>query len=295
MDSLEYYARPGPMTDLRDQADLFRDLPTAIPALCQVVQGVLLHIFWAERYGVKLSEERKQEVNIRPVAQRLARIREVNRLPLVIPRPVEERQVGNCHDFSTLLCAMLRHQGVPARARCGFGRYFVPEHYEDHWVCEYWKADEQRWVMVDPQLDALQRKVLQINFDPCDMPPGQFLPGGQAWQLCRSGLADPDHFGIFDMHGLWFVRGDLLRDLASLNKMELLPWDCWGLIEGEDKNLSADDMALLDRVAALTLADNSAFAEMRTLYENDARLCVPSVIKSYPGSGVQTVEIASIS
>jgi hypothetical protein len=294
MDSLEYYAHPGPMTDPRDQADLFRDLPTAIPALCQVVQGVLLHIFWAEQYGVKLSEERKQEVNIRPVAQRLARIRQVNRLPLVIPRLVEERQVGNCRDFSTLLCAMLRYQGVPARARCGFGKYFVPEHFEDHWVCEYWKADELRWVMVDPQLDALQRKVLQINFDPCDMPPGQFLPGGQAWQLCRSGQADPDHFGISDMHGLWFVRGDLLRDLASLNKMELLPWDCWGLIEGEDKNLSADDMALLDRVAALTRADNSAFAEMRALYENDKRLCVPNVVKSYSGSGVQIVDLASL-
>jgi len=294
MDSLEYYARPGPMTDPRDQADLFRDLPSEIPALCQVVQGVLLHIFWAERYGVKLSEERKQELNIRPVAQRLARIREVNRLPLVIPRQVEERQVGNCHDFSTLLCAMLRHQGVPARARCGFGRYFVPEHYEDHWVCEYWKADERRWVVVDPQLDALQRKVLQINFDPCDMPPGQFLPGGNAWQVCRSGQADPDHFGISDMHGLWFVRGDLLRDLASLNKMELLPWDCWGLIEGEDKNLSADDMALLDRVAALTLADNSAFAEMRPLYESDERLRVPSVVKSYAAAGAQMVDITQL-
>ena len=168
------------------------------------------------------------------------------------------------------------------------------DHFEDHWVCEYWKADERRWVMVDPQLDALQREVLQIKFDPCDVPCGQFLPGGQAWQLCRSGQADPDHFGIFDMHGLWFVRGDMLRDLASLNKMELLPWDGWGLIERGDKDLSADDMALLDRVAALTLADNSAFAEMRALYENDARLCVPSVIKSYPGGNVQMVDLARL-
>jgi len=168
------------------------------------------------------------------------------------------------------------------------------DHFEDHWVCEYWKADKRRWVMVDPQLDALQRKVLQIKFDPYDMPPGRFLPGGQAWQLCRSGQADPDHFGISDMHGLWFVRGDLLRDLASLNKMELLPWDCWGLIEGEDKNLSADDMALLDRVAALTLADNSAFAEMRPLYESDERLRVPSVVKSYAAAGAQIVDITQL-
>jgi len=294
LDPLEYYTRPGPMTDPRDQADMFRDLPTAIPALCQAVQGVLLHIHWAERYGIKLSEERKQEVNIRPVAQRLARMRQVNRLPIVIPRPLEEHQVGNCHDFSTLLCAMLRYQGVPARARCGFAKYFTPDHFEDHWICEYWRADERRWVIVDPQLDPLQRKVLQIKFDPNDMPPGQFLAGGEAWQLCRTGQANPDHFGIFDMHGLWFVRGNLLRDLASLNKMELLPWDGWGLIDREDKDLSADDMALLDRVAALTLDDNSAFAEMRTLYENDARLCVPSIIKSYSRSGVQTVDLTGL-
>ncbi len=294
LDPLEYYAHPGPMTDPRDQANMFRDLPAAIPALCQVVQGVLLHIHWAERYGQKLSEERKQEVNIRSVAQRLARMRQVNRLPIVIPRPIEERQVGNCHDFSTLLCAMLQHQGVPARARCGFAKYFIPDHFEDHWVCEYWKADERRWVMVDPQLDPFQRKVLQTKFDPNDMPPGQFLPGGEAWQLCRTGQADPDHFGIFDMHGLWFVRGNLLRDLASLNKVELLPWDGWGLIDREDKDLSADDLSLLDHVAALTVDDNSVFAEMRTLYENDARLCVPSVIKSYSASGVQTVDLNSL-
>jgi len=126
------------------------------------------------------------------------------------------------------------------------------------------------------------------------MPPGQFLSGGQAWQLCRSGRADPDKFGIFDMHGLWFFRGNLLRDLASLNKMELLPWDGWGLIDREDKDLSADDMALLDRVAALTLGDNSAFVELRALYENDTRLCVPSVIKSYSASSVQTVDLVGL-
>ena len=84
------------------------------------------------------------------------------------------------------------------------------------------------------------------------------------------------------------------RDLASLNKVELLPWDGWGLIDREDKDLSADDLALLDRVAVLTVDDNRVFVEMRTLYENDARLCVPSVIKSYSASGVQTIDLAGL-
>ena len=292
-DPLEYYARPELMTDPQGQAQLFEDLPAEIPALCQVVQGLVLHIFWAERYGVKLSDERKQEVQFRSVARKLARIRELADWPLTVPRPPEKKLVGNCRDFAVMLCAILRHHGIPARARCGFGTYFTPGHYEDHWVCEYWKAGEQRWVMVDSQLDRVQRQALRIQFSPYDLPPGQFVPGGQAWQLCRAARADPDRFGIFEMHGLWFVRGDLMRDLASLNKTELLPWDVWGVIEGEDKDLAPADWALLDCVAGLTLADNDSFHEMRLTYLNNAHLCVPDVIRSYTSARARSEDWAA--
>lgn len=139
---LERYARPGPMTGPKEDAGLFDGLPREIPALCQIVQGLLIHIFWAERHGVTLSEERRQEVQIRSVAHMRARIRGLDDRPLTVARPLEKRLVGNCRDFVTLLWAMLPHQGVPARTRCGFARYFLPNHYEDHWVCEYWQADK---------------------------------------------------------------------------------------------------------------------------------------------------------
>jgi len=280
---LEYYARPGLMTGPGEHASLFEGLPSEIPALCQVVQGILLHIFWAERYGVELSEKREEEVNISRVAEMLARIREMAAIPLTIPRPPEMKLVGNCRDFATMLCAMLRHQGVPARARCGFGAYFTPGKYEDHWVCEYWHADEARWVMVDAQLDALQRKVLKISFDPCDVPRDQFLVGGKAWHMCRFGKADPDNFGIFDLRGMGFIRGDLVRDLLALNKIEILPWDGWGVIAKRDEDLSASDMALLDRIAELTLVDDPPFAEVRAIYEEEeARLRMPSAYMVAP-------------
>jgi hypothetical protein len=48
---------------------------------------------------------------------------------------------------------MLQSQGKPARARCGFGRYFKAGWYEDHWICEYWNDEQGRWIMVDAQLD----------------------------------------------------------------------------------------------------------------------------------------------
>ena len=188
-----------------------------------------------------------------------------------------------------MLCAMLRHQGVPARARCGFARYFEPNHFEDHWVCECWQGE--RWVMVDPQLDALQRDRLGISFDPLDVPDDQFLTGGKAWEMCRAGKVNPDAFGIFDMHGLGLVRGSVIHDLASLNKLELLPWDSWGLIERDEKELSKTDMALLDQVAAITQVDNSRFDEIQSVYQNNECLRVPPVIRSYLKTGVQTVKI----
>lgn len=111
-DPLEYYATPGPMTNPQAQASLFDDLPRDVPALCRIVQGILIHIFWAEQQGVNLSDERKQEVQIRSVPRKLARIRELDNRSLTVARPPENRLVGNCRDFSVMLCSILRYQGI---------------------------------------------------------------------------------------------------------------------------------------------------------------------------------------
>ena len=287
---LQYYSRPGRMTDPGNEARMFADLPLEVPALRDVVQGLLIHVFWAQRYGLTLSAEREEELQIRSVSEKLKRIRKLTDRPLTEPRPLDSRLVGNCRDFSLMLCAMLRHQGVPARARCGFAKYFEPNHFEDHWVCECWQGVE-RWAMVDAQLDALQREKLGISFDPLDVPDDQFLTGGKAWEMCRTGKANPDAFGILDLHGLWFVRGNLIRDLAALNKMELLPWDSWGLIDTDEKDLSKLELTLLDQVAAMTQIDNGRFDEIRSIYQNNECLRVPPVIRSHVKTGVQTVDI----
>jgi hypothetical protein len=156
---------------------------------------------------------------------------------------------------------------------------------------QYWHAGDRRWVTVDAQLDGLQQETLGIEFDPLDLPPGRFITGGEAWRICRTGDADPDDFGIFDMSGLWFVRGDLVRDLAALNRVELLPWDGWGLVEGADDDMSAGDLALLDQAAVLSTGGNGAFAEMRALYEANGNLRVPAVVTGYSERGASTVDL----
>jgi hypothetical protein len=75
------------------------------------------------------------------------------------------------------------------------------------------------------------------------------------------------------MHGMWFIAGNLVRDLLSLNRIELLPWDVWGMMaEFKQAELSQEYMEEMDRVAALSLAGNEVFPELRAFYENERRL-----------------------
>jgi hypothetical protein len=198
--------------------------------------------------------------------------------PLSTARPVEARLVGVCRHFTVLLVAILRAQGVPARARCGFGAYFHAGRFEDHWVCEYWHAAEARWVLVDAQLDDLQRAKLHPDFDVLDVPRERFVVTGEAWAQCRAGEVDPSTFGIFAMRGLWFIAGNLVRDVAALNNMEMLPWDVWGAMIRPDEPWQDEQLALFDRLAAVTRAPDATFAELRALYAGDERLRVPATV-----------------
>ena len=75
--------------------------------------------------------------------------------------------------------------------------------------------------------------------------------------------------------------------------MELSCWDGWGLADREaGDDVLAKDAALLDRVAALTLAGTSALLETRTPCENETSLHVPGVVRSYTRAGVRLVTLA---
>jgi len=275
---LDFYTCPAVMTSGCGYAPMFAELPHDVAALARVVQGLLLHEHAAPAYGVELSAERKSESHIRAVERMLGRLLADDAQPLSVARPVDERLVGVCRHFTVLLVAMLRAKGVPARARCGFGSYFAPGCFYDHWVCEYWNPAETCWVRVDAQLDEVQRTMLKVDFDALDVPHDRFVIAGDAWAQCRAGDADPSRFGIFALRGLWFIAGNLVRDLAALNNMEMLPWDVWGAMIRPDEPPRDDQLALFDRLAALTRAPDASFAELRALYEEDDRLHVPATV-----------------
>jgi hypothetical protein len=279
-DLLDFYTRPGTMTAAGRYAGLFEDLPRDVAALAELGHGLLIHEHIAPSYGVTLSDERRGSVHIRPLERLLERLVAEDDRPLTAARTAEARLPGNCRHFTLLMVGMLRAQGVPARARCGFGGYFGTGSFEDHWVCEYWRAAEQRWALVDAQIDAVQQGLFHTKFDLLDVPRDGFVIAGEAWARCLAGAADPGKFGLslLNQTGAWWIAGNLLRDVAALNNMEMLPWDVWGAMPTPDETIDAERLALFDRLAALTRDPDAALTELRGLYQADERLRVPATV-----------------
>lgn len=274
-----FYTRPGRMTSAGKHERLFAGLPSGADALAAVAQGLLIHEFLVDAYGVTLTDEDRDSLHIRTVEGLLGRIVDTVDAPLTQPRPPAQRVAGNCRHFTLLTVAMLRAQGTPARARCGFGAYFVDGFYEDHWVCEYWRRDAGRWVLIDAQIDEMQRQKFAIDFDLGDVPRDRFLTAGGAWRRIRSGAADPNTFGLSQagMAGDWWIAGNLVRDAAALLGTELLPWDCWGAMPEPHEPIDADTQLFFDRLAELTMSPDRTFDELRQLGQDD-RLKVPAQV-----------------
>ncbi len=266
------WAEPGVMTSAGKYSGLLDGLPGDAAGIARVVQGLLIHEFWAGAYGVTLAEQDRDRVNLRRVEQVLDAVVSRDDRPLGVPREPAQRIAANCRGFSVLAVALFRARGVPARARCGFGAYFKPGWFEDHWVVEYF--DGGRWKLLDAQIDGVQREHLAIGFDLSDVPRDQFVIAGDAWTRTRQGLADPDRFGLTAIGeaGAWWIAANLMRDAAALDNAELLPWDVWGAMPEPEDTV---DVALFDDLAAATAGPS--LADVRRLLA-DERLRVPGEV-----------------
>jgi hypothetical protein len=281
MDPLSYYATQSPITDPGALGHLFADLPRTVPEMAGVVRGLCLA--YGERHKYPIQNERLLETNSHYVRTILGKIVALDRRPLLEIRPPDKRFMASCSDFVSLLCAMARFQGIPARKRVGFVAYFTtarPGFFRSHEIAEYWEPETGRWRRVDPSLDEIAISANSITFDPDDLPADRFIPAGRVWQACRKGQSDPDMFGNEESRGPGVVRANLILDLAAMNKRELLNWDRFGWMERPFEAFREAEREVLDRLAELLQAENEeAFAELQALYAREEGLQVPRVIR----------------
>lgn len=275
--ALAYYAAPGRFTTL-DPGEV---VTTQVKRVVEIVQGLLIYDVVAEPfYGVELEAAQLEAIHERDTQPLLTFARELDPRPLDQPRLPAARVGARCHAYSRVTVAFLRAAGIPARARCGFGAYFRPGWFEDHWVAEYWDASHGNWRMVDAQLDATWRRAIDFKGDPLHITPSEFVTAGSAWQGWRRGDLDASRCGLsgIDEHGAHWIAGNLRLDFASLNKIEMLPWDVWGagLERGEPPR--EEQLHFFDTVAELTVNPDTTFGELRHRYEMDESLQVPDTV-----------------
>jgi len=202
------------------------NLPSDIESICHAVQNLFIHQMWLEEYGLSEDCRHAQERELRTVEEYLRAARELSGKGLEEVRTDSERITCICRDFSVILTAFLRAKGIPARTRCGFATYFMAGKYMDHWVTEYWDDSVQKWKQADAQLDALQLGVLEIKFNPLDLPQGAFLTAKEVWEKIQEGVIDGEDCGILDYWGKSFAFGSVLHDFISMHfDIDLKPWD----------------------------------------------------------------------
>jgi hypothetical protein len=267
--STEFYATPGCHTDVTS----FGVQVSSVEEAVRVVQGLIVYDLAAkDLYGVELTAAQAAAVHERDAAALLELARTIDPRPLDQPRDPGERIGGRCSTYTLLTVALLREVGIPARSRCGFGAYFVPGFYEDHWVAEYWDPKERCWTMVDAQLDETWQRTLGMNGNiPATVGPEQFLTAGHAWQAWRAGQLDADRCGLTSIgeHGAFWIAGNLRLDLAALNKVEMLPWDVWGLGWEPSEQPTSEMLAAFDSIAALTVDPDHRLDDLLHRYASD--------------------------
>lgn len=253
--ALSYYTSPGPMTILSGS---WTEVPKDAEAIAGLVADLGIYDVFAKAfYDEDLTESRKAEISLRPAEAMVKRLKEL-KTDIFAERSPAERLVCRCRNYAVLAVALCRAKGIPARARCGFASYFCSS-YEDHWILEYW--DNGLWHRTDPQLDSvwLARKKLTTR----KLEKNQFLTAAEAWIMWRSDKAvDPDDFGLSfaDLKGPWFMAGNLIRDVTSLAKLELLPWDVWGAMPKPNEDIK--DLLFFDHLAELALDPDKHFSEI---------------------------------
>lgn len=259
-----YWSNPGAY------AEQLSVLPEQPVLLADMLENFLIHHATARHLGFGVPEQTESDRNLRTVERMLSTIFQRDARSLSEHRDLPDYFYGSCHDFALLAVSAFRQRGIEARLRGGFVSYHRRGFWMDHWLCEYRQGGE--WRLLDAQMGARAREGFGTDFDVGDVPRVLFLCGAQMWQQIRSGAIDPACCGVpfAGIEGEWFVASSVMRDLAAMAHIEVLPWDYWG--PGRDfvvrEALTPDQVVQIDQLAAVSLEGFDSPEQAAKVYES---------------------------
>lgn len=291
-DRAEFYRTQSPWSDPGRWTALLIEIPPVPEVVVRVVSGLLMHPMLAPMRNVEVPPLASDDMGVRSVEAILGRLLSRDRSTLASARDPRDRFFCVCSGFARVAASVFRAHAVPARCRVGFAGYFTPGFLEDHWVCEYWDGAE--WRLLDAELDDAAVKDFGVGFAPWDVPRGQFVDASTAWCRMRAGELDAAKMGLssFGFAGEWFVAGNLMLDVAALNKEEMLPWEKWsvGRELGPGRNVPPEWAEKLGEVAGLLRGAPDAELARR-VYRERAWLRVTPTVLSFLGGSPTEVSV----
>jgi excinuclease ABC subunit A len=275
--SIRFYSENSLITDPGSYANFLDDLPKNLSELCYTIQGLLIHFSSLEASKMNRMDDDNRLFLVRNI---IKAIDELDNSSFNNRRVINNRVVCTAREYALLLCSTMRHRNIPARLRAGFASYTgEPGFFSDHWICEFWDCNKEEWIKADAMLFNESQGELSSK-----VTPEQFVESGRAWQLVRNKKIDENVFGYEVKRGLAFIRSNMLRDFAALNKVELLPWSVlWGYKSKQE--FRQDDYAKLDMLADLIVNNEQSWDQIQKIYHNEAWISGPvnQVLDQYTG------------
>ncbi len=147
----------------------------------------------------------------------------------------------------------------------------VNKHIE-HWICEYWDKNEQRWRLLDAN-DTFLKASSGLDFG-FHLPREHYQFAYEAWEKMR-GTKDfnPDQYQEYPQDGRSHIRSQLLLDFFCLLNHDMAGFDdqsgeVMEFIKGKAyTDTSPEELEELDRLAHL-LSQNPTKDELVTFYQN---------------------------
>jgi len=280
---LNFYKKTSMYTNFEPYKNYFKSLPENLEELTKLINDQYIHrvtLFHSYLENNKIKEEypwfnyRLHDDILLTAPAITAELFRLDPKGFTHAREIKNKIIITCRYASVLLASILKAKGYSARVRSGFGKYFRPDAYLDHWLVEYYNEQEKKWILVDA--DTLSTTIYK-KFNNANVNRAYFYTAAEAWLEVRRGNENMDRFlhGGF-IKGLDMLARSLFYDFHALMNDELSYLFFPTYIDEKEEffKLGVDDLKELDDLANLMINPDEHFDELRYLFENDKRFRV---------------------
>jgi len=272
-DIINFYRQTSMYTNYEGFYDYFKSLPDDLEDLRKLIRNNIIHrvtLFEAyinhdktiTKYYPWYRNRCDDDILLTAPAMMAELFRQDNR-GLTNGRKVEDRIIVTCRYVSVLTASILKAKGYAVRLRSGFAPWIRENVACDHWICQYYSENQQRWIDYD------------VDEEVHDDPDKKLIMAAESWLDVRAGKKECDYFVHgSSTKGLAMLARSLFFDFHALMNDEIsyLFFPTYIDTDEEFYKLSVEELKELDDLAVLLLEPDKNFDELKYLFRNDKKL-----------------------